>query len=66
MKSAQLILIEAQLQAVRPLAADARNHELAALAADREIQLLKDLRKERERLAQAQAEDARREVPQAA
>jgi hypothetical protein len=56
MKSPQLILLEAELAAVRPFAQESANHELASLAAKREIELLKDLQKERSRLAKLERE----------
>lgn len=68
MKTPKILLIEVQLGAVRQLCLTARNHEVSALAADREIELLKELSKERRRLAatEPQPEDAQRELAEVA
>jgi hypothetical protein len=51
MKTPKITLLEVQLGAVRGLSTAARNHEVAALAAEREIELLKELARERRKLA---------------
>lgn len=51
MKTPEIILIEAQLGTVRELTRNSMNHDLAALAAKREITLLRELGKARERAA---------------